>query len=174
MGRQNTIQSWVKHDDDHPNLLPETDDAYTGEQVKPRHKPGKHTRPGYLANGMADIASCDDPRERIKADPSYSVHPALKTLGEYDAKLAALDEALRENRITLRTYKLSVLALDVKLDKAHKAIKKLQEYVFEDDEQAEQEAQLVTVIYPEDELESATVSLAMQVAAISRYENEEF
>ena len=169
MARQYVMQTWVKHDDNHPNVVPDLVGDYSGEQIGNRKRSSVQVKPGYLANGQADIASCDDPRERIKADPTYSIHPAIKTIGEYEAKLASLDEALRENRITERQYDVAVKVLDVKLDKAYRAIKKLDDYVFMDDEP--NEADSTYVPFPEDEIVSEELSLQSEVYAIYCYEN---
>ena len=172
-GRQNTIQSWVKHDDDHPNLLPETDDAYTGEQVKYRHKRASAT-PGYDENGKADLGYYSDPNETFKSNPLFKVDPAFKVLAGYQETADQLRNALDKKVISETAYKQAIQLLNVKIDKAERKINKAFEHTFIDDEGQEEQPELVAVSYPEDELESATLPLAMQAAAISRYENEEF
>ena len=172
-GRQNTIQSWVKHDDDHPNLLPETDDAYTGEQVKYRHKQ-KSVTPGYDENGKADLGYYSDPNETFKSNPLFKVDPAFKVLAGYQETADQLRNALDKKVISETAYKQAIQLLNVKIDKAERKINKAFEYTFIDDEGQEEQSEVVTVSYPEDELESATLPLTMQVSAISRYENEEF
>ena len=171
-GRQNTIQSWVKHDDDHPNLLPETDDAYTGEQVKYRHKRASAT-PGYDENGKADLGYYSDPNETFKSNPLFKVDPAFKVLAGYQETADQLRNALDKKVISETAYNQAMQLLNVKIDKAERKINKAFEHTFLDDEEQEQ-PEVVTVSYPEDELESATLPLTMQVSAISRYENEEF
>ena len=172
-GRQNTIQSWVKHDDDHPNLLPETDDAYTGEQVKYRHKRASAT-PGYDENGKADLGYYSDPNETFKSNPLFKVDPAFKVLAGYQETADQLRNALDKKVISETAYKQAIQLLNVKIDKAERKIEKAYSHIFLTDEGQEQQPEVVTVTYPEDELESATLPLAMQVSAISRYENEEF
>ena len=71
-------------------------------------------------------------------------------------------------------YKQAMLLLNVQIDKAERKIEKAYSHVFLTDEGQQKQPDVVAIIYPEDELESATVSLAMQAAAISRHENEEF
>ena len=172
-GRQNTIQSWVKHDDDHPNLLPETDDAYTGEQVKYRHKRASAT-PGYDENGKADLGYYSDPNETFKSNPLFKVDPAFKVLAGYQETADQLRNALDKKVISETAYNQAMQLLNVKIDKAERKINKAFEHTFLTDEGQEKQPEVVTVSYPEDELESATLPLTMQVSAISRYENEEF
>lgn len=171
-GRQNTIQSWVKHDDDHPNLLPETDDAYTGEQVKYRHKRASAT-PGYDENGKADLGYYSDPNETFKSNPLFKVDPAFKVLAGYQETADQLRNALDKKVISETAYKQAIQLLNVKIDKAERKIQKAFDHTFIDDEPLPgDEQELVYVAYPEDEMLSDKLSVNSETYAIYRYENE--
>ena len=104
MGREYVIQSWVKHDANDPRIIPDDmiDNApgYSGEQVGNRsarshgNTKTRSDRPGWLANGNADIASAEDDSDGAKDNPLYKVDPAFRVLDEYPSKIAALDAAL--------------------------------------------------------------------------------
>ena len=174
MARQYAIQSWVKHDDDHPNLVPDVVGDYSGEQIGNRQRQSVAITPGYDENGNADLGYYSDPNETFKSNPLFKVDPAFKVLAGYQETADQLRNALDKKVISETAYKQAIQLLNVKIDKAERKINKAFEHTFIDDEGQEEQPELVAVSYPEDELESATLPLAMQAAAISRYENEEF
>ena len=174
MARQYAIQSWVKHDDDHPNLVPDVVGDYSGEQIGNRKRPSVAITPGYDENGKADLGYYSDPNETFKSNPLFKVDPAFKVLAGYQETADQLRNALDKKVISETAYNQAIQLLNVKIDKAERKINKAFEHTFIDDEGQEKQPEVVTVSYPEDELESATLPLTMQVSAISRYENEEF
>lgn len=146
MGREHIIQSWVKHDEDDWRTIPRglLDDAsgYSGEQVGNRHAVNngntrvRSVKPGYLANGKADIASAADPADDAKGDPLLLVDPAFKTLLEYPGKVEALTRAYEAGRMPESLYKSALRVLDVKADKAQRKIDKLAASVLLEEENA--------------------------------------
>lgn len=159
MGREHVIQSWVKHEDDDWRNIPENllDNAsgYSGEQVGNRQAVNngnvhvRASRPGYLANGKADIAGAADPADDIKGNPLLSVDPAYRVLLEYPAKVAALDAALKSGAIVKSIYDQALHILDVKHEKAQDKIHTLSSVRLEDDPEPE-EIEVVAEPVPED------------------------
>lgn len=147
MGREYVIQSWVKHDANDPRIIPDDmiDHApgYSGEQVGNRsarshgNTKTRSDRPGWLANGNADIASAADDSDGAKDNPLYKVDPAFRVLDEYPSKIAALDAALESKRITWTAYSTAKSVLDGKLIQAERKLAKIAAIVQEEDQEEE-------------------------------------
>lgn len=145
MGREYVVQSWVKHDANDPRIIPDhlVDDTtgYSGEQVGNRlarsngNTKTRSDRPGWLANGNADIASAADESDTAKDNPLYKIDPAFRVMDEYPSKLAALDAALESKRITWTAYSTAKSVLDGKLIQAERKLAKIAAVAQEEDQE---------------------------------------
>lgn len=172
MARQYAIQSWVKHDDDHPNLLPDIVGDYSGEQVGNRKRASVAVTPGYDQNGNADLGYYSDPNETFKTNPLFQVDPAFKVLAGYQELADQLRNALDKGLIGKTVHSQAMQLLNVKIDKAERKIKKAFEHTFINDEPLIGETIVSEVVFPEDEIVSEKISLESEAYAIYCYENE--
>ena len=181
MGREYVIQSWVKHDANDPRIIP--DDmidhmvGYSGEQIGNRaaksngNTKTRSVRPGWLANGNADIASAADPSDDAKNNPLYSIDPAFKVLEEYPAKLAALDKAYEEKRVAWTVYNTAKMVLDAKLIKAQEKINKLVTIAQEEDQDDQEEEEEIMPTLEEEEIQPYMPTEEEKRQALKNYEN---
>lgn len=149
MGREYVIQSWVKHEADDPRIIPDhlidESTGYSGEQIGNRlarsngNVKARYVRPGWLANGDADLSSAEDPSDGAKDNPLYKVDPAFRVLDEYPSKIAALDQALESKRITWTAYNMAKNVLDGKLIQAERKLAKIAAIAQEEDEETTEE-----------------------------------
>lgn len=145
MGREYVVQSWVKHDANDPRIIPDhlVDDTtgYSGEQVGNRlarsngNTKTRSDRPGWLANGNADIASAADDSDNTKNNPLYKIDPAFRVLDDYPRQLAALDAAYESGAITWTAYSTAKNVLDGKLIQAERKLAKIAAIAQEEDEE---------------------------------------
>lgn len=147
MGREYVVRTWVKHDANDPNVIPESalDEraGYSGEQIGNRlarsngHLKIRSSTPGWFTDGTADLGAFADQNEISKANPLFLIDPAYKVLAEYQDKLLALDTALHNGSLPPSLYKQAVAVLDAKHAKAEK---KLQKIIDSEIEQPEESA----------------------------------
>lgn len=147
MGREYVIQSWVKHEASDPRIIPDDmiDHApgYSGEQVGNRlarshgNTRTRSDRPGWLANGNADIASAADDSDNAKNNPLYAIDPAFRVMDEYPVKLAALDAALESGALPWSAYSAAKAVLDGKLIQAERKLAKIAAITQEEDQEEE-------------------------------------
>ena len=134
MGREYVVKTWVKHEDNDPNVIPshliDGSISYSGEQVGNRNAKSNgntwsRVAPGWLPNGKADLSSAVDMTEESKGSPLLLVDSSYKTLLDYEHKVNALKNGLAAHRITKSEYERALLVLDAKLHNAEKRITKL-------------------------------------------------
>lgn len=170
--RQYAMQTWVKHDDNDSRLLanPDADNwGYSGEQIGDRKR---SSREGFLADGMADIASAADRNEAYKDNPLFKVDPAYKVLAGYTEQLDNLDKALHEKLIPYSVYEQAVRLVHVKQHKAQQKIDKLLAVELPEDEDSTPIEPAVAVeLEAWETMESVELSDSERLQAIWYYEN---
>lgn len=171
-GRQYTIQTWVKHEDNDYRLLtdPDADSwGYNGEQSGDRKR---SSREGFLANGKADIASAADRNEAYKDNPLFKVDPAYKVLAGYTEQLDNLDKALHEKLIPYSVYEQAVRVIHVKQHKAQQKIDKLLAVELpEDEDNTPIEVAQPTELHAWETMKSSSLTNTERLQALWYYEN---
>lgn len=135
MGREYVVRTWVKHDKNDPNVIPDylLDESagYSGEQVGNRlarshgNTKIRSSVPGWYADGTADLGAFADQNEVSKANPLFKIDPAFRVLAEYQDKILELDNALHAGDLPQSLYDQAVKVLNAKHQKAQDKIDKL-------------------------------------------------
>lgn len=185
MGREYVVQSWVKHDENDPRIIPDhlVDDStgYSGEQIGNRlarsngNVKARSLRPGWLANGNADLSSAEDSSDGAKDNPLYKIDPAFRVLDEYPSKIAALDAALESKRITWTAYSTAKSVLDGKLIQAERKLAKIAAIAQEEDSEApDYETEEIPELDDLDALPAYIPTPQEMIAANKKYHESDF
>jgi len=145
MGREYVVQSWVKHDEGDPRVIPAhlLDDSagYSGEQIgNRRFRSHGNTKirsntPGWYTDGTADLGAYADQNEISKSNPLFDIDPAYKILASYQDRIEALDKALHTGALPQSVYDQAVAVLNAKHEKASQKLQKIIDSVKEETEE---------------------------------------